>query len=83
MKKHVVVRQFRGGAEEPQEQGVPSWVQFQVLRVRGLETSRRRIRKRKFVEYQYEKVQIWYVSKSLPMPDYEEACDLCTMKCPG
>ena len=54
-----------------------------MLRVRGLETSRRRIRKRKFVEYQYEKVQIWYVSKGLPMPDYEEACDLCTMKCPG
>ncbi len=45
--------------------------------------SRRRISRSKFFEYQYDKIQNWYVSKDLPSPDYAEACDLCTMKCPG
>jgi len=46
-------------------------------------TSRRRISRSKFFEYQYGKIQNWYVSKGLTSPDYAEACDLCTMKCPG
>jgi hypothetical protein len=46
-------------------------------------TSRRRIGRSKFFEYQYGKIQNWYVSKGLTSPDYAEACDLCTMKCPG
>jgi hypothetical protein len=47
------------------------------------ETSRCRISRSKFFEYQYGKIQNWYVSKGLQLPNYAEACDLCTMKCPG
>jgi hypothetical protein len=79
--------EYAAGVEEAQKYHRPgpynTAVSFKCCECGVWNTHANKVSRFKFSAAEYEQVQQWYVQKSLELPEYAKACDLCTIPCLG